>query len=213
MSIIRTWLVRHAAVDNEGKLYGVLDVPCLPIEREDVLHLQSSLPSPSRARYFTSGLVRTHETLKSVSDDAWQQSYQAEELNEQDLGSLEGQTFEELSKGANLDWNNLLADYDRYRPPKGESFVDVTERVGRFMENEMVKAEHGREHEDLVFFVHAGVVRAAIIHFLSLPFGVAMSFDVSYLSLTVLEHNRYQDDTPKLWSSRISCSNWRGEIV
>ena len=83
-------------------------------------------------------------------------------------------------KTADIFWESPA----RNRPPGGESFADQISRVGVIIE-EYTRMYPGM---DIVAVTHGGTIRAAISHALDLTPETAMSFTVSTLSLTRLEH-------------------------
>ena len=187
--ILKCWMVRHGRVETNGKMYGARDVPCLPIQREDTAFLRRCLPNREKAHYVTSSLQRTHQTLKAIDEHAYNKSTQEACLNEQSLGVLEGVALDTLQD--QQEWQNLLQDFSRYRPSEGENLQDVVQRVGRYLENLTQQwVSGGEEEEHYVFVVHAGVIRAALIHCLGLDITKAMQFDVTHLSVSVFEYRK-----------------------
>ncbi len=202
---MRYWWIRHAPVDHGGRLYGCSDWPCLPFGEEDVLHLREVLPLGEDVSVVTSGLSRTHETLKMVDEGAWARSVQEVRLNEQNLGVLEGEDFARLVGGEHGEWSCLLENFLDHCPEGGESFSQVVTRVGEALEDLTLRFAG---EDDVVVVCHAGVIRAAIVYCLALSGHAAMSFELSPLSLTVLERVKGLSGKGERW--RLLCSNWGG---
>lgn len=72
----------------------------------------------------------------------------------------------------------------RNRPPGGESFADLIERVGAVIDS-YTQRHAGR---NIVAVAHGGTIRAAITHSLKLSPETGMSFSTDTLSTTRLEH-------------------------
>src|SRR5579871_3908497 len=70
------------------------------------------------------------------------------------------------------------------RPPLGESFADVVDRVAAAVEA-ISLAEAGR---DIVVVAHGGSIRAALAHALALDPERALDFAIDNCSLTRLDH-------------------------
>lgn len=72
------------------------------------------------------------------------------------------------------------------RPPGGESFADLVDRVSGFLDG--FAPGHGGIGDDAVVVVtHAGPVRAALVRALKLDVERALSFAVAPLSVTVID--------------------------
>ena len=70
------------------------------------------------------------------------------------------------------------------RPPGGESFAEVVERVGGAIER-ISAANGGRDN---IVVAHGGSIRAALAHALGLAAEKALGFAVDNCSLTRLDH-------------------------
>ncbi len=189
--ITRFWLVRHALVEERARarLYGVHDVPLCPESLVAQVPMYQALAQrlPADALWLVTPLSRTRRTADAIGQ--WRASPPALSVEagliEQNLGDWQGLAHADLparlAGPAHPFWP-VAADE---RPPGGESFVEVCERVGRTMER-LAETCAGR---DIVAVSHGGAIRAAAAHALGLTAHQALHLSVQNLSLTVLERH------------------------
>lgn len=143
------YLIRHGKTEaNEQRLYcGSTDLPLSPAGREELRFMRYDI---TPARFITSGMKRTDETLQILfgnvpfSVDA--------RFREVDFGDFEMKSYEMLKeKAAYQAW--LTGDNESNVPPRGESGVQMTRRV----------LEAFRELPDGTALVTHGGVIAAIM--------------------------------------------------
>ena len=178
-------LIRHAEVAGDGRLAGRRDVECvlpgaakLAAVRAVAGVVEGVLSSPAWRCVATAGAL--FPVVEAVTDAR---------LWEQDFGDWEGVAPGEVPDLGPLDGPALAA----HRPPGGESFMDVVDRV-----SPVLAEVTGRK----ALVVHAGVVRAALAQVVGA--GPALAFDVAPLSVTRI--TRLECGT---WS--VGTVNWRPE--
>jgi alpha-ribazole phosphatase len=189
--VTRWWWVRHAPVPSVvGTIYGANDVPCDVSDRESFRALAQGLPSD--ALWLTSHLTRTHKTAQAIREEAatldpapaFPDPVAEEHLGEQSFGDWQGSTWDEMEARDPAAFARFWETPARSRPPGGESFADQVARVAGVIER--YTAEHSGR--DIVAVTHGGTIRAAMAHTLGLTPEGGMSFTVSTLSVTCLEH-------------------------
>jgi len=163
-------LIRHAPALTGGRLCGRTDVAadCSDVTR--LRALREVLGEPGRVIH--SPALRCRQTLDALWPGAVAE--QAPLLWEQDFGDWDGQALRDIPDLGPMDPVTL----SRHRPPGGESFADLCDRVAPAL-NRLVTG--GR----VTVVAHAGTVRAA----LALAIGAvppALGFEVAPLSLTRL---------------------------
>jgi len=152
MSVI--YLIRHGKTQaNERHLYcGSTDLPLSPAGAAELRELNYP---PVNARFLTSGMKRTNETLKILFGDV--PFREIPEFREVDFGAFEMRGYGELKEDpAYLDW--IAGDNEGNVPPGGESGKEMTARVLSAFE------ALERAGEDTVLVTHGGVI-AAIMAF------------------------------------------------
>lgn len=168
--------LRHPPLPQmQGRCYGRLDV-ALPARRFVVAaaRLQRQAPThPLWSRPIVSSpaarciwlaracALRTAPT-RAVSSDA--------RLLEMDFGVWEGQPWDDIPRDALDHWSR---DVPGFRPPGGESFLDLVERVDAAL------AALDSPH---LIVAHAGIVRAAAHLLGGQPLATAAAMPVAYLT-------------------------------
>jgi len=168
-------LIRHAAADHGDRLCGRTDVPVKPAALAGTAAICSWLPSP--AMVVTSPAKRCRQTAVGL----WPaiQAQIDERLLEQDFGEHEGRPFTQLPDIGNLTPEALA----NHRPPAGESFRDVIERV---RPSAMYWAKIARQQSGPVALVaHAGSLRATMAALTDVG-AAALSFEYDCLAVTRL---------------------------
>jgi len=191
--VTRWWWVRHAPVPSVvGTIYGGNDVPCDVSDRASFRALAAALPAD--AVWLTSHLTRTHLTARAIREAArdlappprFPDPVAEAHLGEQCFGEWQGATWDEMEARDPDAFRKFWETPARARPPGGESFADQIARVSAVIDR--YTAEHAGR--DIVAIAHGGTIRAAMAHSLGLPPEGGMSFTVSTLSVTCLEHVR-----------------------
>ncbi|WP_406736512.1 histidine phosphatase family protein [Thioclava sp. GXIMD4215] len=141
-------LIRHAPVIGDGCVYGRRDLAaCLPAPEQLA---RVALTVGAVDRIVASPALRCQQTAKALwptepitlNADLW----------EQDLGAWEGRAYAELPDLGPLPLKDLAA----HRPPDGESFLDLGQRVIRAIDT--LAASPGR----IAVVAHAGSIRAVL---------------------------------------------------
>ena len=197
-AVTRWWWIRHAPVPDGGRIYGQSDLPCDCGDADTFAALAAELPAD--AVWLTSNLIRTRQTAEAIlaadpGKFAGVVPIAVPDLAEQHLGEWQGLErkafYAERRVGTQALWFGPADE----RPPGGESFVDLVERVAPAIER--LDAEHrGR---DIVAVTHGGTIRAAIGLALGLAPQGALAFATDNCSLTRLDRLSAGDGGPGLW--------------
>lgn len=168
--------IRHAPSQPAGYLYGRTDadIGCIESSVAKKLHeligpVGLVLSSPAKRCQKTCDSILSPDHDRLTIDNLWEQSF----------GTWDGLGFSELPD------IGVLADdaLATFAAPDGESFVDLSNRV----QSTLIELCQTRTEEQLTFFVHAGVIRAA----LALAFcnhSAALKCEIDTLSLTRLRY-------------------------
>ena len=186
MTATRWWWIRHApVVGHGGRIYGQEDHDCDCSNDDLFVRLARELPAD--ALWITTPLRRTKLTAAALlAAGAPIPASEREEpaFIEQHFGEWQGLTYDELHARrdgpAHRFWHAPASE----RPPLGESFADVVDRVAAAVEA-ISLAEAGR---DIVVVAHGGSIRAAVAHALALDPERALGFAIDNCSLTRLDH-------------------------
>jgi broad specificity phosphatase PhoE len=198
--VTRWWWVRHAPVTaDNGCVYGHIDLPCDVSDADGFAVLARRLPRG--AVWVTSHLQRTKQTAAAIAAAGLPYDAAAEERDfaEQHFGEWQGRNRAEVFAQHGADHGMWLAPAD-FRPPGGETFVEMMDRVVRGI------ARWNGKHpgRDIVAVAHGGTIRAALGHALGLPPARALAFETGNCALTRLD---YIEDAGKASAWRIVAVN------
>lgn len=184
----RWWLIRHAPVHAGGRIYGQQDLDADASDAISAGALAARLPAG--AVWLTTPLRRTQQTaealrarLPGACETAPAAPTPVADLAEQHFGTWQGRAPADLMAEAPAAWAWFWQDPATHRPPGGESFADVAERVERALAG-WSRAHAGAE---IVAVVHGGTVRAALAAALGVAPAHALAFVVTTWSLTRLD--------------------------
>ena len=92
-------LLRHGdtAGSRDDLYYGAADIPVLPDSLEMLAERAKTGVYPTAARYYTSGLLRTEQTIRALYGDV--AHTQLPGLREMDFGDFEMKSYEEGGSG------------------------------------------------------------------------------------------------------------------
>lgn len=170
--------VRHAPSDPPGHIYGRTDVPAGPISEELLKEMVAAI-GPLDV-LVCSPAARCRSTMAAVREAGrWTAPviYRAG-LWEQDFGAWEGLATGDVPNIGALS----AAEIAHHRPPGGESFQEMVDRVAT--EIVSLDAAHGGRRIGIV--AHAGTIRAALALALGGSAGFGLAFAVDPLSVTRL---------------------------
>jgi broad specificity phosphatase PhoE/predicted kinase len=120
------------------------------------------------ATVFTSTLRRTIDTAAGLP---WA-STPLKNLDEIDGGRFDGWTYDAIEAGAPEEWAARKVDKLRYRYPRGESYLDVIQRL------EPVIVELERRREVVVVVAHQAVIRCLYAYFTDQPLDACPRLEV-----------------------------------
>lgn len=205
---VRWWWIRHAPVDSGGRIYGSEDPPC---DCSDSALFESVAQRlPREAVWVTTHLQRTHQTAEAFMarlDPRPGPPLIEPRFGEQSFGEWHGLTHDELRAQRHPEWHRFWHAPAIERPPGGESFVELMERVRGGMA-ELTGRHPGR---DLVSVAHGGTIRAALAVALALDPEAALRFAVDNCSLTRMDwipgaSGSHAPEEPGAW--RVSLVNF-----
>jgi broad specificity phosphatase PhoE len=184
MSETRWWFIRHAPVDSGGIIYGQDDLPADCTRSELFDDLAARLPQD--AVWMVTNLQRTRQTadaLRARVAHAVPEYLVEPAFAEQHFGDWQGRTHSQLRAERHPEWHRFWLAPATERPPAGESFADLTERVGPALRAHSA-ALAGR---DVVCVAHGGTIRAVLSIALDIEPERALGFAVENCSLTRID--------------------------
>jgi broad specificity phosphatase PhoE len=151
------------------------------------------------ARLWTSTLLRTKETAKSIEHDEiehtwdtgdkanWVQFRQNERRNLDELyaGICDGMTYKEIEEVYPEEFESRQNDKLAYRYPRGESYMDVTLRL------EPLAHDLERMTEPLLIVAHQGILRILYAYFMGLTRAEAPYMKIPLNHVIILTPHAY----------------------
>lgn len=178
-------LIRHGEMELGGKrrLVGQVDVPLSAKGRHQAQLLKEALASSSFDRIYCSDLIRSLDTARIMASQQEECIEVVPGLREINLGVWDGEEVEGIKKAFPGEWKKRELDLIEYRPPAGESFVDLADRVVPVFEDIVTKAGN-----KVLIVGHAGVNRVILAHLLGMPLANIFRLQQDYGSYTLLSY-------------------------
>jgi probable phosphoglycerate mutase len=161
-------LIRHGAVGDgaEERFLGAADLPMSPAGEAQVRELAARL----RLRaipdaIYCSDLSRSLRTAELLADESAIPIRVRPALREIEMGDWQGLSRREIAERRPEDYAARGRDIANFRPPGGESFADLVERVLPCW-RELVE---DRQTQVVAIAGHAGVNRVILCHLLGAP--------------------------------------------
>ncbi len=151
------YLIRHGEIQKIrlGKTYiGQLDLALTSQGRQQAQRLSEQLADTRLKAIYTSDLKRCVETAKTIAQRHDCIPILSPALREINLGRWEGLSFDKVRKEYPDDYIRRGKEIVDFRPPGGESFLDVKQRVMPELIR-IFRATRG----DILIVAHAGVNR------------------------------------------------------
>jgi alpha-ribazole phosphatase len=184
-------LLRHGAIEtgsDEKRFIGQADLPLSDVGRQQARYWSACLDGVSLAPIMASDLSRCQETARIIAAGNLDIEPLAG-LREIDLGQWDGELVSEVKRRWPDAYRKRGLDMAGFRPPDGESFLDLQKRVAPAFE-EAIK----RPGKIVLIVTHAGVIRMILCHILGMPvenlFRIALSH--GSLNLIDLQANGYR---------------------
>jgi len=177
-------LLRHGAIETGGaekRLVGQSDLPLSDAGRQQVRHWKSHLSAMASLTIITSDLERCQETARIIA--AREQSIETVAAwREIDLGQWDGRRVAEIKRRWPDAYRQRGQDMAGFRPPGGESFLDLQRRVVPAFEAALQRPE-----KTLLIVTHAGVIRMLLCHILGMPVENLFRIALGHAALNLID--------------------------
>jgi len=187
-------LFRHGSVAPETpwRFLGQRDLPLSPEGFAQAAAWRAILGDIPFSRILCSDLARCRDTAAELLCGSGRKAEAMPCLREIELGAWDG-----LNKDAVRDrypglYEQRGADLAGFRPPGGESFLDLQ---GRVLSALLPLLDNASGH--VLVITHAGVIRVLLCHFLGMPLDKLFRLSPLPCRRTVIE---WQEETPRLTS-------------
>ena len=172
------YLIRHTLPDVlPGICYGQVDLGLADSFATELQSLQAKLAhitnpvlvsSPLRRCFILAESLAQHFDIPAVNKDV--------RLMELNFGDWELKSWADIPQGVVSEWSDA---HIKQAPPNGESYAELHARAKAFFE-ELVSSQH----EHVLVFTHAGVIRALVAEISGMPLTAAADIEVDYGSVT-----------------------------
>lgn len=149
-------LIRHGETEANARrlYYGSTDIPLSPEGIEKLEALKSTVTYPNADRYYTSGMLRTEQTLAILYGEIPHTA--VSDLGEMDFGKFEMHSYEELKDDPDyIAW--ISGDFEGNVTPGGESARMQAKRVLSALDVIIARGE------DAVVVCHGGTIACAML--------------------------------------------------
>jgi broad specificity phosphatase PhoE len=184
--VTRWWWVRHAPVrDDGGRIYGQVDLES-DCSADNVFQSLASI-LPRGALWVTSHLRRTKQTAAAIhaaGNSVATGIHETKAFAEQDFGDWQGLDRKDFFASRSLAPHSFWYCPAHERPPGGESFHDLIDRVRPAVE-QLTRDNPGR---DIVAVAHGGTIRAALAIAMDLEPEASLAFATDNCAVTRLDH-------------------------
>lgn len=180
---MRIYLVRHGQTswNLEGRAQGHQDISLDETGLAQAAKLRRAFDGVAVDRVLTSDLQRAYQTAEAVSEATKAPLVRRTELRERGFGEWEGMIFTEFVKHS-LDFGLAQGVSQlEIRPPGGESFGDVWERLTPVVQ------EADSTEENLAIVSHGGTCALLLARFLRGNLETSRSFSFGNTAVTELE--------------------------
>jgi alpha-ribazole phosphatase len=178
------FLLRHGRIQGAGekRFIGKTDTDLDDIGISQARYWHQALSPLDIDTIHTSSLSRCRHTARIIAGK--RTVIPAPALNEIFLGQWDGMTFEEVKRQSPEGFKQRGEHLDTFRPPGGESFVDLQNRVLPFFNQCLQKPGTP------LFVTHAGVIRVILCHVTGLAVKDLFQISMAYGQLVVLEKEK-----------------------
>lgn len=181
------YLLRHGEIEGTGRkrFVGWTDLPlslagvrCASAWR-DVFHRKNW------DAIYCSDLERSIQTAQIIAGNQSGRIEPLADLREINLGEWDGRLMEDIRKTFPEAWARRGAEITTYRPPAGESFLDLAKRVWPVFETIA-----GRRQAHVLMVTHAGVNRVILCRVLGMPLENLFRIAQGYGALNAIDQRR-----------------------
>lgn len=155
---LKIFILRHGESEEnlKGTFYGTMDCGLSENGVLQAINIKERLEGVIFDCAYYSPMKRVKETLNIVVDGESNTTLLMDQrIKELDFGDFEGKTYDEILKAFPKECKEWNHDWKGFTPPKGESYIDLYNRVESFMD-EVLKSNH----ENILIVTHGGVMRA-----------------------------------------------------
>lgn len=187
----RLYLVRHGQVEghDERRYNGQTDVDLTDLGRRQYQRLSERLieAGVDVDAVYSSDLVRSVYGGRVLAEALGREFEILPAFRELHFGDWEGLTYDQIREGYPDEFARRFTDLANHRPPGGESFAQLIDRVSQGLAGLLEAHRHG----SFLVVAHSGVNRVIICRALGVGIESVFGFDQAYGCLNIID---YYDD-------------------
>lgn len=146
-------LLRHGQTyDNLLGVYSEDSTRLTNKGKKQILKAKDILNEFHIENIYYSSLIRAKESFKLLNSEG----VESKEIVEYNFGIFKGKTYDEIIKEYPVESNKWVRDPFRYKIPKGESMLELYNRVESFLKKLVL------HDKNVLLVTHAGVIQAAL---------------------------------------------------
>jgi alpha-ribazole phosphatase len=177
------FLLRHGQIQDHNKpkrFIGRTDTPLDETGVAQALFWKDALARIRFNRIYSSSLVRCRDTAELIRPG--EKIHVDARLNEINLGTWDGKSFDHIRKTRPEQFKQRGEQINAFKPPGGESFNDLYERVAPFFET------IGQDVQSPTLVItHSGVIRVMLCRYLGMDPEQLLTIKLGYSHLFLLK--------------------------
>ncbi len=181
------YLVRHGeSIGNLNKRYcGITDVELSLEGMEQAKIASSNLKELNVSKIYTSPLKRAYKTAEIISKELNVGLSIVDCIKEINFGIFENMTWEEMQENNKIETDNWINQGFEYKFPKGESYLDIIERISDFIDKI-------NDSENSVIVSHFGVIQSILLYYKSADYNNIWDHHISNCDIVVLNNKKIE---------------------
>jgi alpha-ribazole phosphatase len=181
------YMLRHGVIEGDDKqrFIGQSDAPLSESGRRQARQWNRVLGKMKFEAIFSSDLHRAEETARIIAGRHQMQIRIVPRLREIHLGHWEGRSMNSVRRNFPEKWRERGENLSSYRPPGGESFSDLHDRVVPVFEDLA-----GTLRGDGLIVAHAGVNRVILCYVLGMPLTNLFRLRQDYGALNIIDYGK-----------------------
>lgn len=183
----KIFLLRHGEIQGAGGEKRFIGQTNVPLNNQGGLQAEcwrQWLAGVPLARIIASDLIRCTQTARIIAAGRSVPVEALTGLREICLGQWDGMSFGRVKQRWPDAFQQRGLDIARFRPPGGENFRDLQQRVIPVFEKVVNQAT-----VPILIVTHAGVNRVILCHILGIPIDDLFSIDQSYAAMNLIDHH------------------------
>lgn len=181
------YLMRHGELEfpQEKSFIGQTDLPLNTkgVEQAEWWNKQFAEANITFEKIYSSDLVRCYKTARIVGGES--RVYPLKPLREIHLGTWEGVPFKDVRSKYFKEWKERGENFSGFRPPGGESFSDLYDRVIPAFTDILEQTQH-----NALIVAHGGVNRMILCYLLDVSVGGLFRIAQEYGCLNIIDNEK-----------------------